>query len=212
MASDPRATGRPDGSSGPETPTRRQAVIRLLGAISGLIGAVLGVPLALFVFGPTVRGKSRWLASVMPPDAPLGGGGAPDGVQWLGRATPPTLRARDPWVPVGEVKALPAGVPTLVTVRMPVEDGWVRDVEPVAVYARRDGADQAAVLDIHCTHLGCPVSWNRAAGRFFCPCHGGVYDSAGRVVAGPPPRRLDRYAVKVENGTLYMGALLPPDS
>ena len=39
--------------------------------------------------------------------------------------------------------------------------------------------------------------------QFFCPCHGGVFDSAGNVVAGPPPEPIEKLPVKVEDGILY---------
>lgn len=44
-----------------------------------------------------------------------------------------------------------------------------------------------------CTHLGCLVRWNPSSRTFDCPCHGGKYDSDGRVIAGPPPRDLVEY-------------------
>jgi len=162
--------------------------MRILAGISACIGVVLGLPLIVFLFGPALRGTYQW--------------------RWLGRSEPPTLQASVPWVAVGELTALPDGTPTLVTVAMPVQDGWVTENAQVAVYVRRSG-NQAAVFDFHCTHLGCPVSWNTGAKLFFCPCHGGVFDADGKHVSGPPPRPLDQYATKVENGTLYMGALLP---
>ena len=53
-----------------------------------------------------------------------------------------------------------------------------------------------------CTHLGCSPSYRphgradeeprpNPAPQFFCPCHGGVFDLAGRVFKGtPPPKNL----------------------
>ncbi len=41
-----------------------------------------------------------------------------------------------------------------------------------------------------CTHLGCVVPWNRAAGKFMCPCHGSQYDATGKVIRGPAPQSL----------------------
>lgn len=45
-----------------------------------------------------------------------------------------------------------------------------------------------------CTHLGCSPSYRREgwagvnpAPQFFCPCHGGVFDLAGRVYKDTPP-------------------------
>ena len=48
-----------------------------------------------------------------------------------------------------------------------------------------------------CTHLGCvplgqqPSQPHGEYGGWFCPCHGSVYDTSGRVRGGPAPRNLD---------------------
>lgn len=43
-----------------------------------------------------------------------------------------------------------------------------------------------------CTHLACPVYYERNHGRLECPCHEGAFDAAtGNVLYGPPPRPLD---------------------
>ncbi|MFQ6672701.1 MAG: ubiquinol-cytochrome c reductase iron-sulfur subunit, partial [Candidatus Tectimicrobiota bacterium] len=67
------------------------------------------------------------------------------------------------------------------------------------------------VFHTHCTHVGCPTNWSAQAGRFFCPCHGGVFDKEGRVQAGPPPRPLDRHEVRIERGVLYAGPIYMVD-
>ena len=42
-----------------------------------------------------------------------------------------------------------------------------------------------------CTHLGCvPLGEQGAYGGWFCPCHGSVYDTAGRIRQGPAPENL----------------------
>jgi len=42
-----------------------------------------------------------------------------------------------------------------------------------------------------CTHLGCiPLAHQGEYGGFFCPCHGSVYDTAGRIRKGPAPANL----------------------
>jgi Rieske Fe-S protein len=41
-------------------------------------------------------------------------------------------------------------------------------------------------------------------GGFYCPCHNGVFAKDGTVVSGPPPRPLDRFEVKIEDGILYV--------
>jgi cytochrome b6-f complex iron-sulfur subunit len=51
-----------------------------------------------------------------------------------------------------------------------------------------------------CTHLGCVAVWEAQDSRFHCPCHGGVFDEKGEVLAGPPPRPLDLFAVEIVEG------------
>lgn len=42
-----------------------------------------------------------------------------------------------------------------------------------------------------CTHLGCiPLGESGEYGGWFCPCHGSVYDTAGRIRKGPAPKNL----------------------
>ena len=47
-----------------------------------------------------------------------------------------------------------------------------------------------------CTHYGCEVVWSPTDARYLGPCHDGVFDEAGRVVSGPPPRPLSEVAVR----------------
>ncbi len=80
---------------------------------------------------------------------------------------------------------------------------------PVAV-ARRGSAgtaDDFLALSSTCPHLGCQVHWEAQHGRFFCPCHNGVFDPTGKAISGPPAeagQSLLRYPLKVENGLLYI--------
>jgi ubiquinol-cytochrome c reductase iron-sulfur subunit len=42
-----------------------------------------------------------------------------------------------------------------------------------------------------CTHLGCvPLGESGEFGGWFCPCHGSVYDTAGRIRQGPAPENM----------------------
>lgn len=43
-----------------------------------------------------------------------------------------------------------------------------------------------------CTHLDCTVQYKTDTSQIWCACHNGVYDLAGNVVSGPPPRPLER--------------------
>jgi ubiquinol-cytochrome c reductase iron-sulfur subunit len=43
-----------------------------------------------------------------------------------------------------------------------------------------------------CTHLGCvPTFGGGEYGGWFCPCHGSVYDTSGRIRKGPAPKNLE---------------------
>jgi len=56
-----------------------------------------------------------------------------------------------------------------------------------------------------CTHLSCPVYFERAHQRLECPCHDGAFDAqTGNVLFGPPPRPLDTVKLDVrENGEVW---------
>jgi len=42
-----------------------------------------------------------------------------------------------------------------------------------------------------CTHLGCvPIGHQGQYDGWFCPCHGSVYDTSGRIRQGPAPLNL----------------------
>jgi Rieske Fe-S protein len=78
--------------------------------------------------------------------------------------------------------------------------------------SRDGGADDFIALSSTCPHLGCQVRWEQQNNRFFCPCHNGVFDPAGKAIAGPPGEAgqwLPRYEISVENG-LLMIAVPPP--
>jgi len=43
-----------------------------------------------------------------------------------------------------------------------------------------------------CTHLGCvPLAYKGEYNGYFCPCHGSVYDTSGRIRKGPAPLNLE---------------------
>ena len=55
----------------------------------------------------------------------------------------------------------------------------------------KPGHDQWLVLIGICTHLGCiPIAHQGLYDGFFCPCHGSVYDTSGRIRSGPAPSNL----------------------
>ena len=58
--------------------------------------------------------------------------------------------------------------------------------------------------------MGCPVRWLAEAELFMCPCHGGVYYKDGAVAAGPPPKPLVRFEVRVAKDRVEIRAAAIP--
>jgi Rieske Fe-S protein len=55
-----------------------------------------------------------------------------------------------------------------------------------------------------CTHLACPVYYERQHKRLECPCHEGAFDAAtGNVLYGPPPRPLDVIEIEMRDGEVW---------
>lgn len=112
------------------------------------------------------------------------------------------------WIPLGSASKVELGTPTLFKARVERKTGWIVNEEELSIYVFTDnGRDFLAMSNI-CTHLGCRVRWIGEREQFFCPCHNGIFDKEGGVVAGPVPRPLDRYEVKVEDGQMYIGRLI----
>jgi len=64
--------------------------------------------------------------------------------------------------------------------------------------------DEVTALDATCTHLGCVVRWDPERRQILCPCHAAVFDGAGNVVEGPPPRPLPRVAAVIRDGRVLV--------
>ncbi len=55
----------------------------------------------------------------------------------------------------------------------------------------KPGHDQWLVVIGICTHLGCiPLAHQGQYDGWFCPCHGSVFDTSGRIRQGPAPTNL----------------------
>ncbi len=73
-----------------------------------------------------------------------------------------------------------------------------------AAWLRRNEKNNFIAFAANCTHLGCPVRWEKDAQLFMCPCHGGVYYADGTVAGGPPPKPLTRYEVRISNNEVQI--------
>ena len=59
-----------------------------------------------------------------------------------------------------------------------------------------------------CTHLGCITQWKPESNQIACPCHGSKFQREGNVQAGPAPRPLPHFAVRLAaDGALVVDKL-----
>lgn len=113
-------------------------------------------------------------------------------------ASPRASERGSRWIRAARFSDLPVNEPTAVVVAPRAADGWLRTRRPRVVFLTATDAGDVRALSATCTHLGCRVAWNADADRFECPCHKGIYDREGRVVAGPPPAPLPPIPVRVD--------------
>ncbi|HVM50943.1 MAG TPA: 2Fe-2S iron-sulfur cluster-binding protein [Candidatus Acidoferrum sp.] len=116
----------------------------------------------------------------------------------------PALRKKPAqWIPVAKVSDLPASQITTVLLKYDVQSGIYTQPVSRPVLVSRLG-EETICYNASCPHLGCLVRWDERADQFRCACHGGTFDASGKVLAGPPPRPLDRYRSKIEGGRLLV--------
>lgn len=108
------------------------------------------------------------------------------------------------WIRVGSLSTIELGTPALFKPKVTRQSGWMIDEEEVGVFVLTEDGRNYHVLSNICTHLGCRVRWIAEREQFFSPCHNGVFDRHGYVVSGPPPRPLDEFETKIEDGDLYI--------
>ena len=171
----------PEHHDDPGYVTRTRFLSGVALAAGGVMGAAIIVPVIGFAVVDPLKGEDfRWVdigpASDFLKNAPGGGTTQIGSVASIAVSGPDPEADRRVYVVFGP-KADKASVKAA--------DLTGDDMELLAIWNR-------------CAHLGCPVAYG--GGVFVCPCHGGAYDARGRVAAGPPPRPLDRFQVKVTDG------------
>jgi cytochrome b6-f complex iron-sulfur subunit len=60
------------------------------------------------------------------------------------------------------------------------------------IYRDHEGIQAMSAI---CTHLGCILE--ATPDGFECPCHGSCYNTRGEVLAGPAPRNLSWYRIRM---------------
>jgi ubiquinol-cytochrome c reductase iron-sulfur subunit len=157
-------------ASSADHPTRRDFLYLATGAVAAVGAAATVWP----------------LVAQMNPDASTIAAGAPIEVDLT-----PIAEGQD-------IKVFWRGKPIFISHRTKKQ---IEDAQKVSISSLPDpepdsarvksGHDQWLVVIGICTHLGCiPIAHEGAYDGFFCPCHGSVYDTSGRIRSGPAPSNL----------------------
>ena len=131
----------------------------------------------------------------------------------LGFALGPVFEKHEQrWQAVGTLDEFPDDnyVPKVITIvdgigQAGKSTAYIRKRNPKIDTDKPDQYNKFIAISTRCMHLGCPVRFVEAAGRFICPCHGGVYNFRGEVDGGPPVRPLDRFYTRTRAGQLEIG-------
>lgn len=128
------------------------------------------------------------------------------GIPAIGYILSPSLKTKktDVWIPLGKLENYPVNKPTLFTFTRSKTNGWEKTVNSYGVFVVRKSDTEIEILSNVCTHLSCRVNWNEEKQEYICPCHDGHFNMDGKVVSGPPPRPLDQYEYKIEDGNLFI--------
>ena len=169
-------------SEGTGEPTRRD----FLYLTTGMAGAVGAVAVAWpFIDQMRPDASTLALASIEVDVASLEPGMSLT-VKWRGK--PIFIRNRTP----EEVEA--ANAVQLADLKDPIARNANLPVDAQATAVDRSGGkgkENWIVMIGTCTHLGCvPLGQAGEYNGWFCPCHGSVYDTAGRIRNGPAPQNL----------------------
>jgi ubiquinol-cytochrome c reductase iron-sulfur subunit len=170
LAADKKGLGIVTTASSADHPTRRDFLYVATGAVAAVGAAATVWP----------------LVSQMNPDASTIAAGAPIEVDLT-----PIAEGQD-------IKVFWRGKPIYISHRTKKQIDEARKVpvaslpDPQSDEQRvKAGHDQWLVVVGICTHLGCiPIAHEGAYDGFFCPCHGSVYDTSGRIRQGPAPTNL----------------------
>lgn len=113
-------------------------------------------------------------------------------------------RDKHQWRTVGSLSDFHLGETRKVVFENAEKYRWSKHVSESAAYIRREEGQKLIAFKVNCSHLGCPVRWEKGPQMFFCPCHGGAFYRDGTRAAGPPNRSLYQYRVRVRKGKVEL--------
>ena len=90
----------------------------------------------------------------------------------------------------GKPVAIRHRTPAEITAAVKADSAGLKDPENDSA-RHKAGKPEWLVVVSTCTHLGCvPLFGQGEYKGWFCPCHGSVYDTSGRIRKGPAPKNL----------------------
>ena len=95
--------------------------------------------------------------------------------------------------------ALPVGQPVAVRFAGTVGGSPVTG----SAWLVQQAGGELVAFDPRCTHAQCAYEPTDEA-QFSCLCHHAFFDLDGKVLSGPPPRPLDRFAVREVDGRIQL--------
>jgi Rieske Fe-S protein len=111
----------------------------------------------------------------------------------------PSLPDYPVWVTIGvDPVELPVGTP----VKVPLTAVWDTGSLETSTWLVRGEDGAITAYSPLCTHATCEYGWSDERSLFVCACHDAAFAVDGTVVEGPPPRPLDRWALRAEDGAL----------
>jgi len=118
----------------------------------------------------------------------------------------PALKTQkeDDWISLGSLDNYPIGVPGPFAYTRTSVNGWERTASNYGVYVLRKSENELMAFSDVCTHLGCRITWREDMKEYVCPCHDGHFAVDGQVLYGPPPRPLDQYEFKIQDGNILV--------
>ncbi len=126
------------------------------------------------------------------------------GVLATGAGLGAILEACGPVAPVRVVLqvnpgTMPPGVPVEVPFTMTNTSGT--SVQS-SMWILKNADGTLTAYDPRCTHALCRYKWVAAEDKFKCNCHGGEFALDGSVLAGPPPRPLNKLPISDAGGVV----------
>jgi nitrite reductase/ring-hydroxylating ferredoxin subunit len=85
---------------------------------------------------------------------------------------------------------------------IPATDGATIDEANKVILVRFQGAVSAFSLE--CPHRQNALEWQPENARFYCPKHKSTFKPEGTLIGGKAERNMDRYAVRVADGQVFV--------